>query len=487
MTRFCVLFPAIAFSCLVSIPVFAAYHHMGDTDSERVLEAYPQVAGTKLDRCSLCHTGGQYEKKPDKWVSLGSCQWCHYRFGYDGSGDILDTLNAYGMDYRSRVLDGDPEPFAAIEPLDSDGDGYRNLEEIQALRNPGDPGDDPEKVGAPCRVYTREALEQLPRHSQFMLMNTHKSGDFYARYTGVPVATFLEDAGMLSGATGIIVHAPDGWSQYHPLHGDPDPLMYPVVGIYPGAPYFYHVQADAAQLDVGWCSYETPDCEDQEPGAVIEVEGGLKLLLATHRDGAVLEPGRLTPENRLDGEGPFRIVPPQKVPGPPDQSVKSPHQDVVWPFDPDADHNAGFATRCATLIRVDPLPEGTTDIDPFEAGWDFVNQGKILVYGAIDPLHTVLEKLSRFKKAVWETDSKNFKRRHLKWSLLRKLYALKWMVAKGLREQALRKIERDLIPRMNGCVEQGYPDRNDWVTNRDTQLKFYWMANESRVLLGIQD
>jgi hypothetical protein len=31
---------------------------MGDTDSDRVLDLYPELAGTKLDSCALCHTGG---------------------------------------------------------------------------------------------------------------------------------------------------------------------------------------------------------------------------------------------------------------------------------------------------------------------------------------------------------------------------------------------------------------------------------------------
>jgi hypothetical protein len=33
---------------------------------------------------------------------------------------------------------------------------------------------------------------------------------------------------------------------------------------------------------------------------------------------------------------------------------------------------------------VEPLPEGTTDIDILEAGWNYVDQGKIIVYGAIN-------------------------------------------------------------------------------------------------------
>jgi len=65
------------FSC------FCAYHHEGEHDSTNFTAMYPDKTGTKLDHCVLCHTGGQYEKKPGKWVSLGSCQWCHHTYGYE--------------------------------------------------------------------------------------------------------------------------------------------------------------------------------------------------------------------------------------------------------------------------------------------------------------------------------------------------------------------------------------------------------------------
>jgi hypothetical protein len=32
---------------------------------------------------------------------------------------------------------------------------------------------------------------------------------------------------------------------------------------------------------------------------------------------------------------------------------------------------------------VEPLPAGTTDIDRSEAGWKLIDEGKIVIYGAI--------------------------------------------------------------------------------------------------------
>jgi hypothetical protein len=77
-------------------------------------------------------------------------------------------------------------------------------------------------------------------------------------------------------------------------------------------------------------------------------------------------------------------VVPQKFVGEPDQSSKSNAQDVKWPYVEDLDHNAGSCSRSATIIKVEPLPEGSTDIDILEAGWNYVDQEKIIIYGAID-------------------------------------------------------------------------------------------------------
>jgi hypothetical protein len=373
----------------VGSAVFAAYHHEGEQDANRFLAVYPNKAGTKLDHCALCHSGGEYEKKPGKWVSLGSCQWCHYAYGYDGLGqgglyDIYDTMNPYGMDYLTHGRS--TGAIAAIEEDDSDGDGYTNIVEINAERFPGDPNDDPSKVVAPFRVYTMAQLEAMTPHTQFMLMNASRQEDEYSEYTGVPVQDLLQDAGILDSATGILVYAPDGWSNYHPLEEDPEPELYHVNGTYPPASFRYHTDADIALNPVdGWCDYSAPSCVGRSDGDVIAVPGGLKMILAYKRDGAYLDPGILNEDNKLDGEGPFRLVPPQKNPGPPDQcDDESANQDVVWPYDPLADHNKGAASRTATIIKVEPLPEGTTDIDVFEAGWSYVDQEKIVIYGAIE-------------------------------------------------------------------------------------------------------
>jgi len=364
-------------------PGFGAYHHEGENDSDKFISVYPDKAGTKLDQCALCHSGGQYTNNKDQLVSLGSCQWCHYSYGYDASGNILDTLNTYGKDYHDNGRNADA--IRSIENIDSDGDNFTNIEEVDANTYPGNPADDPSKITAPYRLYTKAQLQALGTHTQFLLMNTSRSGDSYNEYTGVPMEDLLKDAGMLSNATGILVYAPDGWSQYHPLELDPDPELYHVKGLYPNSVFYYDAQADVALNPTdGWCDYSAPSCQGRKHLDPIANSAGLKMILAYAREGQNMDPGILNVDNKLDGEGPFRVVPPQKSPNPPDQSSKADNQDVIWPYNYDWDHNSGSSTRTVTIIKVEPLPAGTTDIDLLEAGWAFVDQDKIIVYGAIN-------------------------------------------------------------------------------------------------------
>ncbi len=466
--------------------VFAAYDHGGaDTDSATFLQVYPDKAGTKLDSCGLCHSSGAYEKKPGVWVTLGSCQWCHYSYGYDGSGDIEETLNEYGQDYLA--YGSSPEAIENIDKLDSDGDGFTNTEEIDTLRFPGNAADDPTKVAAPFRVLSLEDLEELPRHTQFMLMNTTKSGDYYAQYSGVAVADLLDHVGLLPGATGIKAYAPDGWSQYHPLEEDPDPLFYHVFGTYPQADYYYMEQADAdLHPDYGWCDYSAASCFGRMHLEPIDNENGLRLMLAFLRDGEYLEPGMLSADNKLDGEGPFRVVTPQKVPGPPDQSSRYDGDiDSIWPYDDSCDHNAGFATRSATMIRVDPLPEGTTDIDSLEAGWNYVQEGKVLIYGAVDPLPSIQAKLEDLVHSLSREPGSSFKHRIFKWALALKIKILQHMIDRGIYRGALISLERSLQARTDGCRRSGAPDRDDWITDCELQSRVYWTIHEIKVLLKI--
>jgi len=370
------------FICCSPVLAPAAYHHMGESDTPKFLQAYPDKAGTKLDNCVLCHRGGSYSQTNGKKVDLGSCQWCHHTFGYDGKGDIHATLNRFGKEYRANGRN--VTAFRTIEKHDSDGDTFSNIDEIVAVRYPGNPQDDPSKVVAPYRIFTKKQLLAMPQHSQLLLMNTAKAVDSYAEFSGVPVEFLLGKAGLDSSATKITVYSPDGYAQGHPLEADSssDPF---VKGTYPAATYYYNAAADKDKTPDGWCDYRSPATKGLSGGAPIHVRNGLKLLLALRSEGKDLQPGSLGSANALqkDSQGPFCLVAPQKTAGPPDQRSTRSRNDIIWPYDKNLDHNGGYSTKCATIIKIEPLPAGTTDIDVTEAGWSFIEQEKIILYGAL--------------------------------------------------------------------------------------------------------
>ncbi len=69
---------------------------------------------------------------------LDTCKTCHT------TANDAEHLNPYGRDLASRNVD-----FAAVEPLDSDGDGAKNIDEINARTFPGDPSDKPGAAPSP--------------------------------------------------------------------------------------------------------------------------------------------------------------------------------------------------------------------------------------------------------------------------------------------------------------------------------------------------
>jgi len=72
---------------------------------------YPIISGSSLQTCDLCHTSS------------------------------VPSLNPYGVAYKSNGRN--TAAFGVIENLDSDGDGFTNIQEINAFTFPGNPASKP--------------------------------------------------------------------------------------------------------------------------------------------------------------------------------------------------------------------------------------------------------------------------------------------------------------------------------------------------------
>ena len=292
-------------------------------------------------------------------------------------GDILETLNSYGLAYNDAG--GNQAALELIEGSNSDGDTSTNIEEIRALTFPGDARDYPGLVPAPAIGMNLERILKLPGHSQFLLLNASNSRDFYARYSGVKILDLLKHAGISKNATQITVFSPDGFSMAFPIdvpdpQTDPSTVQYDVKGPYPYGTYY-------GGLD--FVDYSIiPGCI----GNGDRIPDKLYMLLAYMRDGDPLTPGKINPTTlKLDGEGPYRLVPPQKIAGSPDRSCRDTPVGDGWDCDDNKNHNAGSSARTVAAIRVDPLPDGTTDFNWYEGGWNLVDKAKLVIYGAINP------------------------------------------------------------------------------------------------------
>jgi len=363
-------------------PASKAYvGHEKDADMKAFIAAYPAAAGTRLDDCQTCHRGGP--RGTDAEREFSPCSYCHlleypnarYKTGVPKS--YAETLNPYGADFLKAGRNA--AALAAIAAKDSDGDGAPNAAEIAALRYPGDPASRPGQPLAPVVTLGWDAVRKLPSIKQFMLMNaTKERTDDYVTYAGVKIADLLQAAGVdLSGAAGITVFAPDGYSIDFGLDDIARPFPQ---GIYYDGP---RAMKDPERAFVKYPATLPAGVRDGQT-----IPGAPWLILAYERDGQPLDGSYYEKgTGRLAGEGPFRLVKPQKdlggdpaKPGRPDRSQKAKAFGDGWDFSPAIEHNAGACVRGACVIRVNPMPSGFEEYD-WKNGWPLVRDRKIAIFG----------------------------------------------------------------------------------------------------------
>jgi hypothetical protein len=212
-----------------------------------------------------------------------------------------------------------------------------------------------------------------------MLMNkTTQRRDEYVSYKGVRVIDLLTAAKIsLTGVTGITVFAPDGYSTDHSLQDVAAPFPQ---GFYYDAPLVFGDDEKAL--------LEKPESVPPGVASGRRIPGLLWLILAYEREGRPLEHSAYEKATgRLVGEGPYRLVQPQRQvmgdrrrPGRPDRSVNAKAYDDGWDYSDRIDHNAGAGARGACVIRINPIPEGFEEYD-WKNGWPLIGDKKIVIFG----------------------------------------------------------------------------------------------------------
>jgi len=363
--------------------------HATDLDSNNFVTAYPSARGTRLDDCQTCHKAGDIYR-PNKsgtptWYTYNPCLYCHLIIHPDNSiingapTGYADTLNVYGVDYRNSGRN----VFALfhIQNWDSDNDAYTSKEEIKALCYPGDPSSNPGQPVIPVMTLKWSDITSMTEHNQFLLLNSHKQEfDTYALYKGVKIKDLLAEVGVdLACATSITVIAPDGYQIDYTLDE--------VNNQFPNGLWFSGLERGGVTLpgtDQGFVYYSPEEFWPSGISYGLELPDEMWLMLAYRRDGVNLSISYLDPvSGRIDGEGPYRSIIPQSVPGSPDRGSKySPTAwGDGWDYDDTKDHNAGSCVRGVVAIRVNPLLAGFEEFDWKNGGFSLCGERKLILYG----------------------------------------------------------------------------------------------------------
>ncbi|MHB8790481.1 MAG: PKD domain-containing protein [Desulfobulbaceae bacterium] len=76
-------------------------------------------------------------------------------------------------------------------------------------------------------------------------------------------------------------------------------------------------------------------------------------------------------------------------------------------------------------------------------------------------------------KLINNLDDLSFKNKNLKNAMTNKIGALLEAIDKGAFDDAISKLENDILDKTNGCQDSGQPDKNDWVTDCASQQQVY--------------
>jgi hypothetical protein len=73
----------------------------------------------------------------------------------------------------------------------------------------------------------------------------------------------------------------------------------------------------------------------------------------------------------------------------------------------------------------------------------------------------------------------SLKNNNMQNSLLNKIDEVLDMIDEGFYEDALRKLENDILTKLDGCIETGTPDKNDWIITCEEQAVIYPLVIET--------
>ncbi len=120
------------------------------------------------------------------------------------------------------------------------------------------------------------------------------------------------------------------------------------------------------------------------------------------------------------------------------------------------------------------MPEGTTDIDVIEAGWNYVDRPKIVVCGGIDSQLNILDQLSAMISVIKAADADAFARPVFKRALIKETHEARNLIAKKHYKPGFHELQREILTRIDICSGIRRHDNINWITDCDLPKRLLW-------------
>jgi hypothetical protein len=372
-----VLFGGMIFTLALAsaLAYFRGIHR--EPDSDLFFKTYPNLIGTRLDGCGVCHIrsiASAPGQPGGNAVSLSYCDTCHALTDYGRKP--ANTLTPYGRDYRDNGRNA--AALAAIEKLDSDGDGISNGDELAAMSNPGDPQSVPGlRQAAHVLLSYDEMIKRgiaVREHALFVNSAKAREGDGYTDIRGFPLIEVLKAAGLSEEASSVDVISMDGYTATFSI----DQLR----RAYPQAAPVFGLGKDTLG-ECGWVRYDAKNLREGVPLPDAQI------LLSFEENGRNYDPAGFDGNGRLTGSGPFRVTAPlMEKPGVPDMSSNMAEECVqkvpeIYRYHREYEKNADYCVKAAVAIRVNPLPPGEIDIDWPQYAKKAIEEKSVVIFGAL--------------------------------------------------------------------------------------------------------
>ena len=142
-------------------------------------------------------------------------------------------------------------------------------------------------------------------------------------------------------------------------------------------------------------------------------------------------------------------------------------------IDPEAIQTTFFADAPGTYVISLVANDGFEYSDPDNVTVEAVT----VLDSAVDALMVAVETINGL-------DPGDFKNRNNAKTLVNKINTALKKIEKGDYDKAIKKLEKDVLAKMDGCANSGAPDKNDWLRTCEAQEAVYPSVAQAIELLG---